>query len=62
MPQTKRVKNYHKDFVKKVLPTGHFAWEQVAALYKEKSKEKELQDISDVCCYWKEKLCNAFNW
>ena len=60
MPRTKGAKNYQKEIlysvVKEVLPTGHFAWEQVAAVYKEQSKEVELRDIGDVCCHWKDKL------
>lgn len=38
----------------------HLAWEQVAALYEDKSKENEVGDISDVCHYWKHKLCTTF--
>ncbi|MEY3376546.1 MAG: hypothetical protein RL463_856 [Bacteroidota bacterium] len=64
MPRTKGARNYQKEIlysvVKEVLPTGHFAWEQVAALYKEKSKEVELRDVGDVRRHWKDKLCNGF--
>ena len=38
MPWTKGAKNYQKEILQysqEVLPTGHFAWEQVAAIYKE---------------------------
>ena len=48
---------YHKEIlysaVKEVLlPTDHFAWEQVAFLYKEQSKEAELRDVGNIRRHW----------
>ena len=57
MPWTKGAMNYQKEIlysaVKEVHPTGHFVWEQVAALYKEQSKEVELRDVGDVLICFK---------
>ena len=46
--------------VSEILLTGAFLWEQVAALYKEKSGEAELRDKDDVKRHRNEKMCNKF--
>ena len=60
---TAGAKNYKNkillDVVKEILPNGAFAWEQVAAMYKEKSGESELQDKEDVKRHWVEKCLTS---
>ena len=55
-------KNYKKQVllsvVRKVLPTGAYAWQQVAMAYKEQSGERSLHDADDVKRHWTETMCN----
>ena len=46
----------------KVLPTGSYAWQQVANLFKKQSGEDTLQDPLDVKRHWTEKLCFKFKF
>ena len=56
MGRVQGAKNYKKEVllevVKEVLPTSAFSWEQVCALYKERSKEEELRDKDDMIRHW----------
>ena len=64
MPHVTGSKNYKKHalsrVVDEVLPTGPYAWQQVANLYKEQSGENTLRDPLDVKRHWTEKLCFKF--
>ena len=56
------IPNYNNNvlipIVKEILPNGAEAWRLVAAAYKEKSGEANLQSEDDLKCNWVCKLCN----
>ena len=43
-----------------MLLTGAYAWEQVTALYKERSSEDNTRDKDDIKQHWVENMCNKF--
>ena len=58
-------KNYKNkilcEVVQEALSSSAIASEQVVAVYKEKSGEKDLHDNEDIKWHWSEKLCDKFN-